>query len=178
MPSSFHEFAVSAASESKDLKLFTNQVSDHGAHNLADSWAFSDLVALNGKCLFISCEQPSALFKKFKVLSLTSSRRNATALCCLTTFGLLIVKACGIPEITPAFITRGTDKAPLLAFPSTVKVTLKFHGEETSAKQEDHKLQSGGDAPNEKLKTPLLQPCPSNSLYLAAVLPASAHIEV
>lgn len=122
--------------------------------------------------------QSAVLLKKFKVLSLTSSRRDATALCCLTTFGLLVIKTCGIPEITPAFIVRGADKAPLLAFPSTAKVMLRFHGEETSAKQEDHKLQSGSDAPNERLKTPLLQTCPSNSLYLAAVLPASAHIEV
>lgn len=125
-----------------------------------------------------TCEKPPAALKKLKILSLTSSARDPNDVCCLTTLGLLIFKVCCLPDIRPVFIPRGAEKAPLLAFPSTAKITLRFYGEETSVKQEDHKLQSGADAPNEKLQTPLLQPCPSNAAYLAAILPASTHIEV
>lgn len=79
------------------------------------------------------------------------------------------------------FIARASDRAPLLAFPSTAKVALRILGDERSSsasKLDEHKLQSGSDAPNEKLKTPLLLPCPSDASYLAAVLPATQHMEV
>lgn len=123
-------------------------------------------------------QTPAALAKKLKVLSLTSSHRDASELCALTTFGLLVLKTNVVPDGTPAFITRGAGKAPLLAYPSTAKVILRFFGEETSSKQEDYKLQSCGDAPNERLRTPLVLPCPSNASYLAAILPISSHFEV
>ncbi|KAF1329223.1 hypothetical protein FI667_g6253, partial [Globisporangium splendens] len=121
---------------------------------------------------------PPNMMKKLKILSLASSPRDSNGLCCLTTFGLLVLRTCCFPNTKPVFISRGIGKAPLIAYPSTAKVALRFYGEETSSKQEDHKLQCGNDAPNETLKTPLLQPCPSNSAYLAAIVPASTHLEI
>lgn len=99
-------------------------------------------------------------------------------MCCITNFGVLVLSTCCLPAGDPTFIVRGKEKAPLLAYPSTGKIALRFFGEETSVKQEDYKLQGGTDAANDKLKTPILHSCPSNSEYIAALLPACTHLEV
>lgn len=73
---------------------------------------------------------------------------------------------------------RGPEKTPLIAYPGPLKVALWIYGEETSLKQEDHKLQCSLDTPQERLVPPLLQSCPTNASLISALVPASSHFEV
>ncbi|TMW66194.1 hypothetical protein Poli38472_003959 [Pythium oligandrum] len=119
-----------------------------------------------------------AILKKVKVLSLSGSLQNPSLLCCVTTFGILVMKMTCLPSAPSIWIRRGAEKSPLLLFPGPTRVGIRINGEETSTKQEDYKLQSGMDAPNEKLKTPMLEACPSNAAFVSALLPASTHVEI
>jgi hypothetical protein len=117
--------------------------------------------------------------KKCKALSLLVNSRSHDELCCVTNFGVFILRATCLASAKPILITRGVDKSPLVLYPGPSRVTLRFYGEETSSKQEDYKLQGGSaDVPNERLRTPVLRSCPANPAFLSVLLPASAHLEV
>jgi hypothetical protein len=119
-----------------------------------------------------------ALQKKFKLLSVTSCARSRGEVCCLTSYGLLMLNVQLGPFSNSICIMRGPEKTPLIAYPGPLKVALRIFGEETSLKQEDHKLQCSLDTPQERLVPPLLQSCPTNSSLMSAVVPASSHFEV
>ncbi|DAZ96282.1 TPA: hypothetical protein N0F65_008315 [Lagenidium giganteum] len=116
--------------------------------------------------------------KKLKIVALTSSVNSASDFCCMTNYGMLVLQLSCLPSIVPIMVTRGAEKAPLVAFPSVCRVVVRFYNEETSSKQEDYKLQSGMDAPNEKMRIPTLETNPVHTTILSALLPASTHVEI
>ncbi|KAF1772851.1 WD40-repeat-containing domain [Phytophthora cactorum] len=64
--------------------------------------------------------------KRLKMASLTSSVRNPGELCCLTSYGLLVLKTSFLAAPTPIFIPRGSSNTPAIGFPSSMAVRVEF----------------------------------------------------
>ncbi|KAE8895315.1 hypothetical protein PF005_g751 [Phytophthora fragariae] len=124
--------------------------------------------------------------KRLKMASLTSSLRNQGELCCLTSYGLLILKASCLATPFPIFIPRGSNNTPAIGFPSSMVIGVRVLGENPHEKPHEkpqhHVVQNGGEAQNpatiERSRVPQLQYCPWQNGFLAAILPLSGHLEI
>ncbi|KAG6612764.1 uncharacterized protein IUM83_03336 [Phytophthora cinnamomi] len=120
--------------------------------------------------------------KRLKMTSLTSSARSQGELCCLTSYGLLILKASYLATPLPIFIPRGSNNTPTIGFPSSMVIGLRVLGENPHEKPQHHVVQNGAEAQNpatiERSRVPLLQYSPWQNGFLAAILPLSEHLEI
>ncbi|KAG3098758.1 hypothetical protein PC121_g2009 [Phytophthora cactorum] len=120
--------------------------------------------------------------KRLKMASLTSSVRNPGELCCLTSYGLLVLKTSFLAAPTPIFIPRGSSITPAIGFPSSMAVRVRVLGEDPQDKPQVHVVQNGAEAQTpatiERSRVPLLQYSPWQNGFLAAILPIGGHLEI
>ncbi|ETN18649.1 hypothetical protein PPTG_04184 [Phytophthora nicotianae INRA-310] len=120
--------------------------------------------------------------KRLKMASLTSSARNPGELCCLTSYGLLVLKTSFLAAPTPVFIPRGTNNNPAIGFPSSMAVRIRVLGENPQDKPQVQVVQNGAEAQApatiERSRVPLLQYSPWQNGFLAAILPITGHLEI
>ncbi|OWZ06101.1 hypothetical protein PHMEG_00021695 [Phytophthora megakarya] len=117
--------------------------------------------------------------KRLKMISLTSSLRNAGELCCLTSYGLLVLKTSFLAAPMPIFIPRGQRNAPAIGFPSSMVIAMRVLGEHSEEKPQLHPVQNGAEAPTiERSRVPQLHYCPCQNGFLAAILPMTGHLEI
>ncbi|GMF20346.1 unnamed protein product [Phytophthora fragariaefolia] len=119
--------------------------------------------------------------KRLKMASLTNSARNQGELCCLTSYGLLILRATCLASPMPVFIPRGLNNTPAIGFPSSMVIGVRVLGEDPQEKPQHHVVQNGGETQNhatiERARVPLLQYSPWQNGFVAAILPLSGHLE-
>ncbi|KAG7389951.1 hypothetical protein PHYPSEUDO_009209 [Phytophthora pseudosyringae] len=120
--------------------------------------------------------------KRVKMMSLTSSIRNPGELCCLTSYGLLILRTTFLAAPTPVFIPRGTRNTPAIGFPSSMIIGVRVLGENPQEKPQLHAVQNGAEAQTlptiERSRVPQLHYSSWQNGYLAAILPISGHLEI
>ncbi|KAL4177325.1 hypothetical protein KRP22_002258 [Phytophthora ramorum] len=120
--------------------------------------------------------------KRLKMVSLTSSVRNPGELCCLTNYGLLVLRSNFLASPTPVFIPRGQTNTPAIGFPSSMVIGVRVLGENPQEKPQHHVVQNGAEAQAsatiERSRVPQLLYCPWQDGFLAALLPISGHLEI
>ncbi|KAL3667443.1 hypothetical protein V7S43_007666 [Phytophthora oleae] len=120
--------------------------------------------------------------KRLKMASLTSSARNSGELCCLTNYGLLVLRTSFLAAPTPVFIPRGTKNTPAIGFPSSMVIGVRVLGENPEDKPQLHLVQNGAEAQTpatiERSRVPQLHYSSWQNGFLAAILPISGHLEL
>ncbi|CEG42237.1 WD40/YVTN repeat-like-containing domain [Plasmopara halstedii] len=120
--------------------------------------------------------------KKFKPVSLTRSVRNPDTVCCLTSYGLLVLKTSFLAASTPLFIPRGSKDNLAVGFPSLMAFEVRALGDNLQDKVQVHKVRNEAEAEAlptiERSQVPQLHYSPWQNGYLAALLPLSGYLEI
>ncbi|POM72682.1 Hypothetical protein PHPALM_10566, partial [Phytophthora palmivora] len=113
--------------------------------------------------------------KRLKMVTLTSSLRNPGELCCLTSYGLLVLKTSFLAAPMPIFIPRGQKNSPAIGFPASMVIGVRTSCLFTTHKPQLHVVQNGAEAQTpatiERSRVPQLHYCPCQNGFLAAILP-------
>ncbi|KAG7401004.1 hypothetical protein PHYBOEH_003594 [Phytophthora boehmeriae] len=118
--------------------------------------------------------------KRLKLVSLTTSVRHPGELCCLTNYGLLVLRITCLASPKPVFIPRGLQSAPAIGFPSSMIIGLRLLGEDPQMKPQFQMIQNNGETSGtiERLRVPDLHYHSWQHGFLAAIVPVSGHLEI